>query len=518
MNPDPTVGRRCHHRPVTAAGKTPGVFDASRRALTVGLVLTITLVGFEALAVATVLPVVERDLGDLSLYGWVFSSYLLASLVGTVVAGRETDRHGPAMPFAAGCALFAAGLIAGGLAPTMPLLVLARVVQGLGAGVVPAVAYASIGRCYEPELRPRMFAVLSTAWVVPGLAGPALAAVIADTIGWRWVFLGLLPLVALAAAITLPALRAVLPVGRADADAGDAGPAPARTGDAVLVALGASLVVGGFTASGFPPLVPVLVGLGVLIGMRPFRRLVPPGTLVARPGLPAAVLTRGVLTFTYFGTDAFIPLAIQNVRDRSVAYTGVVLTLSTLSWTAAAWVQERRVQRYGPRAFIRFGFVLIVAGIAGVAATLSPSVPVWTVAVSWSIASFGMGCAFAPLSLVTLDHADPGREGAASGSLQLSDQLGFALGTGIGGACVALGEGVGWLESSSLLLAASITGVTGLAGALLAGRLPTGLRHGGRARAEAAELPPVDLPPAEALPYPHSPVRRPPRRPGRRER
>jgi MFS family permease len=461
--------------------------------LTVGLVLTITLVGFEALAVATVMPVVEEDLGDLSLYGWVFSSYLLASLVGTVVAGRETDRHGPAFPFAAGCALFALGLVAGGLAPTMPFLVLARVVQGLGAGVVPAVAYASIGRCYEPALRPRMFAVLSTAWVVPGLVGPALAGLIAEVAGWRWVFLGLLPLVALAMVITVPALRTVVPPA---GGAGDGGPPPARTSDAVLVALGAGLVIGGLTASGYPLLVPVLVALGVLLAARPFRRLVPPGTLRARAGLHAAVLTRGVLTFTYFGTDAFVPLAIQNVRDRSVGYTGVVLTLSTLSWTAAAWVQERFVRRFGPRAFVRTGFVLIVIGIAGVAATLSDDVPLWTIAVAWSIGSFGMGSAFAPLSLVTLDHAEVGREGAASGSLQLSDQLGFALGTGIGGACVALGEGAGWLESSSLLLAAAITATAGAVGALLAGRLPTRLRDDERARAEAAELPPVDLPPA----------------------
>jgi MFS family permease len=370
--------------------------------------------------------------------------------------------------------------------------VLARVVQGLGAGVVPAVAYASIGRCYEPALRPRMFAVLSTAWVVPGLAGPALAALIAASVGWRWVFLGLLPLVALAMAITLPALRTVLPpVAGADGD----GPPPARTGDAVLVALGAGLVVGGLTASEYPVLVPLLVVLGVLVAARPLRRLVPAGTLRARPGLPAAVLTRGVLTFAYFGTDAFIPLAIQNVRDRSVGYTGVVLTLSTLSWTAAAWVQERFVRRFGPRAFVRTGFALIVVGIAGVAATLSDGVPVWIIAVAWSIGSFGMGSAFAPLSLVTLDHAEAGREGSASGSLQLCDQLGFALGTGIGGACIALGEGVGWLESSSLLLAAGITAAAGVAGALLARRLPTSLREEARAREEAAELPPVDLPP-----------------------
>ncbi len=453
-----------------------GVFAPSRRALTSGLVLTITLVGFEALAVATVLPVVERDLGDLSLYGWVFSAYLLSSLVGTVVAGREADRRGPAPPFAVGCVLFAVGLVAGGLAPSMPFLVLARVVQGLGAGVVPAVAYAAIGRCYPLAVRPRMFAVLSTAWVVPALAGPALAGFIARGFGWRWVFLGLVPLVAIAAVITLPALFRIGPVPRdADADLPDV-PAGAKTSDAVLVAVGAGLVIGGLTASELPFLIPVLIGIGVAIGLPPFIRLVPAGTLKARAGLPAAVLARGVLTFAFFGTDVFVPLAIQNVRNESVTYTGIVLTVSTLSWTAFAWVQQHYVHRLGPRFFVRLGFGCIVVGILGVAALLAPSVPVWTVAVSWSIGAAGMGLAYAPLSLVMLERAEPGREGAASAGLQLSDQLGFALGTGVAGAAVALGEVAGWLESDSLLLAACITGGVAIAGVILAQRLPPRLR------------------------------------------
>ncbi len=490
---------------MTAAAESPdpgGVFAPTRRALTAGLVLTITLVGFEALAVATVLPVVERDLGDLALYGWVFSAYLLASLVGTVVAGREADRRGPAVPFAAGCVLFAVGLVAGGLAPTMPLLVLARVVQGLGAGVIPSVAYVAIGRCYPTALRARMFAVLSTAWVVPALAGPALAGFIAHGLGWRWVFLGLVPLVGLAAAITLPALLHIGPVSsgspeddflrspqddRSTADAGrppaatadlpSAVPAGAKTSDAVLVAVGAGLLIGGLTASELPFLIPVLVGLGVLIGGPAFVRLVPTGTLRARAGLPAAVLSRGVLTFAFFGTDAFVPLAIQQVRHESVTYTGIVLTLSTLSWTAAAWVQQHFVHRLGPRFFVRLGFGFIAVGIIGVASMLSPSVPVWTVVVAWSIGAAGMGLAYSPLALVMLDAADPGNEGAASASLNLSDQLGFALGTGVAGAVVALGEVARWLESTSLLVAAGITGTVAVAGLVLAQRLPLRLRQ-----------------------------------------
>jgi hypothetical protein len=90
--------------PVTAVAKSGrhaaedggGLFSGYRRPLTVGLVLIVTLVAFEALAVATVMPAAERDLGGLRLYGWAFSGFLLASLVGITWAGEEADRHGPA--------------------------------------------------------------------------------------------------------------------------------------------------------------------------------------------------------------------------------------------------------------------------------------------------------------------------------------------------------------------------------------------------------------------------------------
>src|SRR6201999_2130113 len=172
-----------------------GIWTPGRRSLTIGLVLAVTLVAFEALAIATVLPVVSRQLGDLRLYGWVFSAFLLASLIGIVVAGTLADRAPLGRPMLAGLALFTLGLIIGGTAPDMAILVAGRAVQGLGAGVVPAVAYVAISRCYPEESRPRMFAVLSTAWVVPGLAGPGIAALVAEAVGWRWVFLGLIPLV-----------------------------------------------------------------------------------------------------------------------------------------------------------------------------------------------------------------------------------------------------------------------------------------------------------------------------------
>ena len=91
---------------VTTGTGRGGVWKAGRRTLTAGLVLTITLVGFEALAITTAMPVVKDDLGGVGLYGWVFSAFFLGELIGIVYAGRSADRHGPAGAFAAGLVLF----------------------------------------------------------------------------------------------------------------------------------------------------------------------------------------------------------------------------------------------------------------------------------------------------------------------------------------------------------------------------------------------------------------------------
>ena len=170
--------------PTSPAG---GIWTPAHRALTVGLVLAVTFVAFEALAVATILPVVGRQLGGLRLYGWVFSAVLLASLIGIVLAGTLADRVPLGRPMLAGLALFALGLIIGGTAPDMVVLVAGRAVQGLGAGVVPAVAYVAISRCYAEESRPRMFAVLSTAWVTLSPIGPGISALVAAC---SWLALG----------------------------------------------------------------------------------------------------------------------------------------------------------------------------------------------------------------------------------------------------------------------------------------------------------------------------------------
>src|SRR4051794_9808430 len=341
----------------TAAGAIDGLWSPTRRTLTLGLVLTITLVAFEALAVSTIMPKVARDLGDVALYGWVFTSFLLASLLGIVFVGGLIDRGGLVRPFVAGLALFSVGLVIGGSAPSMPVLVAARFLQGLGGGTIPPIAYVSIGRALPESLRPRMFATLSTAWVLPGVIGPALSGIVADNIGWRAVFLGLLPLILLAGAMTLPAMAASIPA--ADHGPGDALAATRkRFPAAILVAAGAGAVVLGLGSANLLPGVP-LVLVGLLLAVPGFRRLTPPGTLRVAVGLPAAVLLRGLLTFGFFCADVYVPRALVELRGLKVSEAGIALTAATLAWTAGAWVQARRFGRWGARRFVRLGYVTV---------------------------------------------------------------------------------------------------------------------------------------------------------------
>jgi MFS family permease len=442
----------------------PGLLDAHRRALTIGLALVITMVAFEALAVATALPETVEELGGVSLYGWAFSAFMLASLVGITVAGHQADARGPAPPLATGLVLFAAGLVICGVAPSMAVVVVGRAVQGFGAGAVPAVAYVAIGRGYPEALRPRMFAVLSTAWVVPGIIGPGVAGFVAEHGSWRIVFLGLLPLLPLGGGLLLPALRHLGPGAERSATA------PSRTRAALQLAAGAGLLLAGM---GLHSIVGVpLVVAGALVGMPPLRRLLPDGALRAAPGMPAAVAMRSLQTFSFFGAEAFLPLMLTSVRDQSTTVAGLALTAATLSWTTGSWVQARLATRRSIRSVSTAGLLLVALGTVLSATVLLDAVPVATAALGWGFAGLGMGLAYSMSSVVVLADAPEDELGAASSGLQLADQLGVALGTGLGGAIIAAGVAAPWSLRASIAAIDMVMVAVAVLGALAATRLP----------------------------------------------
>ena len=430
----------------------------------------VTLVAFESLAVTTILPQVERDLGGIAWYGWVTAAFFLGTMIGIVFAGEQADRRGAGPPYLLGLVLFAIGLLICGFAPEMPVLVVGRFVQGFGAGVVPAIGYVAIGRAFDVAERPRMFAILSTAWVVPGLIGPVLAERIAQEFGWRWVFLGLVPLVACAGLFVLPSIFRLGPVEGA-ATASRVPFMRRRMVEATRVAAGVALVVASFTASRWM-LGPAVI-VGALVAVGPFSRLTPRGTLRGAPGLPAVIASRGVLTFAFFATDAFVPFAVTTGRGASSLAGSVAVTVGTVAWTAATWVQQRFIGRLGEAWFVRTGYLLLAPGITLVGMGAIPDLlPFWVIHVGVVIAGFGMGLAYSAHAQLALRSVAEAEVGSTTASLQLTDNLGIALGTGAVGAIVTFGDESGWLVGHTVAVAMIVPASVAVIGMWLAGRLP----------------------------------------------
>ncbi|MCW5889993.1 MAG: MFS transporter [bacterium] len=402
--------------------------EAATAPLTAGLVLTVAAVAFEALAVPTVMPAVVGELGDLDAYGWMFSAFFLANVVASVAAGQGIDRLGPLPPFAAGMGLFALGLGAAGSATGTPTLIAARAIQGLGGGALWAVVYAVVARAYPADARPRMLAVLSTAWVVPGLVGPALAGVAADHLGWRVIFVGLIPLLGVATALAVPALRRVPRAVPTEADTAR------RVAAAVVLAAGVVLLLVGLERRG--PLLPCLAG-GVLLALAGLRPLMPPGVFTLAPGLPAAIVVVGLVCVAFFGAEPGVPLLATALLGQSATAAGLALTGATLTWTAGAWLQARLVRTRSRRALVASGCAVIALGVAAAAASAAGSASIAFVWGAWSLAGLGMGLTHATVSLIVLEEAPEGGEGTASAAMQLANVIGAALGAGVLGAMVA---------------------------------------------------------------------------------
>lgn len=431
--------------------------------MTLGVVAAVLLIAFEAMAVATAMPVAARELDGLGLYAWGFSGFLVTSLYGMVLAGEVGDRRGPRLPFLGGMGAFAAGLLLAGAAPSMLVLVLGRAVQGLGGGLVIVAVYLMVARAYPEGLRPRVFAAMSGAWVVPSIVGPAVAGWTAEALTWRLVFLAVAPLVLLVTAVVLPGLR------RLDGPSPDAVPRRRRKRLALGAAAGAALVQWAGTHLGWAGLAGVVAGGGLLVLCVP--RLLPTGTLRGVRGLPTTIALRGVLAGAFFGAETFVPLMLVTERGLSAGLAGLSLTGAALGWAAGSWYQGRPATRWPRHRLVQAGSALVALGIVGVAAAVAPGVPVATAAAAWALGGLGMGLALTTLSVLTLAQSRPADQGANSAALQVSDALGAVGLIGVGGALyAALRTGAGQDAEVFVIVYAVMVAVAVL-GTLLAGRV-----------------------------------------------
>lgn len=421
------------------------MFADGRGRLSLGLVLIIVVVAFEGLAVATIMPITALALRGLALYAWSFSGFMLGSLVGTVAVGEYAERHGPALPLKGALAVFSCGLLACGAARTMPVFIAGRVIEGLGTGAVRALVWLTLNCAYPAKTQARTGAVLSSAWILPSLVGPALAGIIARVWSWRAVFLALLPLVPCALWLILEPLTHI-----------DAQPAREttsnRTRSAVQLAVGVALLLFGLQQSSLAAIAGFVI-VGAVLAWPALHRTLPSGTLRLRRGLPAVLGTRGLLTFAFFAALAFFPLALELERGLTATVAGVGLSVGSVGWTSGSWLQAYLEHRFGPDVRSRImlgGLLLLVTGIAGASSVLLHSCPVTFAVAFWGVAGLGMGICFNTDTVLAIQSTSEYSAGMVSSSMQLSDSLGQTLGTGFGGGAMALARWMGWGRSRGI--------------------------------------------------------------------
>ena len=340
--------------PAPAADRE-SLFAPAYRIHTAALVGVITLVAFEALAVATAMPTVVADLHGLRAYGWPFTAYLLASIVGMVWAGGRTDHVGPRQPLLAGIGVFGAGLLVSGLAGSMAVLVVGRAVQGLGGGAIIVAVYVVMaqglpGGAAAPGVRRHLGGL--------GAAGDRRAG--AGRAGHR-----------------APDLAAGLPrAGSAAAGrAGGAEPvdprAAGRGSSSRRGRAGCRWRAGGARdgaacsrrRSCWTPGRCRWPSAGSRCWSCRSAGCCRPGTVVLARGLPSVVAFRGIMAGAFFGAETFLPLALTTVHGARPAMAGLPLTVGALGWAAGSWWQGHRHEMARWRV-LRIGMVCSPPGSA----------------------------------------------------------------------------------------------------------------------------------------------------------
>lgn len=413
---------------------TGGVLSPALRATTIGMVALVSLHAFEALALTTVMPTIARELDGESLYALAFTATLAAGIVSIVWSGNLADRRGPRPPLVIGLVLFAAGLVGAGLAPTMHVLIAARVVQGLGAGMTSTALYVVVTRVYPPRLHTAILAGFSAAWVVPSMVGPFVAGLITQALGWRWVF-GL-SLVVLGGAGTL--LARILP-GLAQ----DVVDVPWRrrallcsvalaVGVFALNAAAENLDAGGITLAAVAVAV---VGLSAL-------PLLPRGTLRLARGLPADVALRALAFAGFSGAEIYLPRLLTERDGLSPTLAGLSLTVTGVTWFAGSSIQGRWDRRFEIGRTATFALTLMTLTLALMAAAVAAVAPAWVLITLFPVAGFGIGTLYPRVTAHALSRAAADEQGFVSSALQIGDSAGGATSIAVSAVVFAAAGGV----------------------------------------------------------------------------
>lgn len=443
-----------------------------RRVLIGGIMLAVFTVAFQSIGLATALPTLMASFDATHLYPWAFTTMISGMLLATVVAGRIADLRGPAVPMLIGFGLFGAGLLLGWVAPTVWVVLLARLVQGLGAGALNLSLSVVVAHGFSITQRPRVMALVSFCWLLPAFIGPPFAAWLTQ-FSWRLVFAAMLPLVLVAFVITLPGLRQVQKVfvpGEDDV-------APVVVWPTLAVTVSPSLILLAGQSLG---LVSVGSGvLGVLVLAWGLPRILAPATRGFGPGLPSVVLSRAAQAGAFFAAETLVLVTLQDLRGYTPFEVGLALTVGSVGWTTGSWLQAQKWVRLSRSGFITLGATCSAVGIAALTAfAWFLQLPLAFGLIAWIVAGFGMGLTMPSSAVAVMGLSSRFEQGRNQSSMQVAESVGNSVVTAVAGGIYTalLAAQPAKLSYTAALGVALVIGLAAVALSRRVGLIPNELR------------------------------------------
>jgi EmrB/QacA subfamily drug resistance transporter len=409
----------------------------SRRATLVamsGVLLGMLLAALNQTIVATALPRIVGDLGGVDHYSWVFSAYMLAATVTTPIYGRLSDVYGRRRFFVAGIVIFMIGAVVGGMADSMTQLVIARAIQGLGAGALIPLAVATIGDLIPPSDRGKWQGLTGAVFGFASVIGPTTGGWIADNADWRWVFFVSLPVGLIALVVVATTLK-IPPHPERDTKVDYLG--------AALLALGLSsgllaVVQGGTDAPALYALSAAVLAFFVWWERRVEQPIVPI-ELFSRRVFIAPNLAGFAVGFGMFGAIMFVPLYVQGVLGASATESGIVLTPLMLAMMVTSVGSGQVITRTGRyRWALLAGPVVMGAGFL-LLATLDAASPQMHATEAMIVTGLGLGLLIQNLALVVQNGVPSRHMGAATSAVQFFRSIGGTIGVSVMGAILTSG-------------------------------------------------------------------------------
>ncbi|SDG73846.1 drug resistance transporter, EmrB/QacA subfamily [Sinosporangium album] len=401
---------------------------------TAGLLIGMLLSVLDQTVVAIALPDIAAELGGMDAIGWVVTSYLLASTATGTLYGRLSDRFGRRTVFLAAIAVFVAGSALCGLAQTMPQLIAARTLQGIGAGALFVLPTIALSELYPPRLRSRIQGFTGGVFALASVGGPLAGGAITDAWGWRWIFYVNLPLGLLAMALVALALRLPKTGGYGRVDLAGAVLIAGATVSLLLVAEWGGRTYA-WNSGVILMLIAALVVLGALFVWRERHAANPllPLWLFADPTLRVALPATALLGALLGGSIVYLPTYLQAAYGMGATQAGLALNPYVLTFMAVTSLVGARIGASGRfKPYLLAGSLIAVLGFA-LLSLLQPDTPYALLAVGIGVLGVGFGLLMQNLVVVAQNAVSPADLAATTSATVSVRGLGMSLGVAVFG-------------------------------------------------------------------------------------